>query len=507
MYIVNAATIQALDQRTIQELGLPALVLMERAALGAVAAIYQALPNHLQSVQILVGTGNNGGDGLAIGRLLHNQGVPVKLWLHGDHSRRSPDNLTQLQICQRLGIPAEAVCFESFAQELKSASLIIDTLFGVGLNRELTGDWARIIELANASDAKKLALDLPSGLQSDTGQVLGTAFVADLTVSCALPKWAHLLDQALAYVGQLEIADIGIPPLYCAELKEQVLTRQLAQQLKPGPRAKNSHKGTYGSLGLIAGSLGMSGAARMAAEAALQTGVGLVFLFVPASIQEQLAAAQPEVQVIPLPEAAGQLAPQAAELLSQHLSELDALLIGPGLGRGQSVAELLQLLLPELKQPLVLDADALWHLAQDPELLQGLQPPLILTPHPGELARLLQRSAREIQADRVTAARQMAERFQATALLKGARSLIAEPDGRLWFNSTGNPGMARGGMGDVLAGLIGGLLAQGLSSVQASCLGCYWHGLAGDRLAQNLPETALTVQRLLAILPEAWARI
>lgn len=505
MYIVNAATMQDLDRRTIEELGLPSLVLMERAALGVLAALHQHFAD-AHHIQVLAGTGNNGGDGLALARLLHNQGKRVRIWLHGEDGRRTEDNRRQLEICRRLEIPVADVDFETLETELAQAELILDSLFGVGLSRPIEGDWARLIACANQTAAIKVAIDLPSGLHSDTGCVLGTAFQADLTVSCALPKWAHLLDPALEHIGHLEVADIGIPPIYCQGLEEQVLARGLVSGWKPGPRRKNSHKGTYGSLGIVAGSLGMSGAARMAAEAALETGVGLVFLFVPASIQDQLAVALPEVQVVPLPEQVGQLAPEALDILHRRLPEMDALLIGPGLGRSEPVARLLDALLAELKQPLVLDADALYHLATLASRPRYAEQAVIITPHPGELARLLQCDTPAIQADRVSAARKAAESFQAVTLLKGARSLVASPQGTLYFNASGNPGMARGGMGDVLGGLCAGLLAQGLDAHRAAGLACFWHGLAGDSVAQTYPEVAVTTQRLLQALPEAWRK-
>ncbi|MEZ0372587.1 MAG: NAD(P)H-hydrate dehydratase [Candidatus Sericytochromatia bacterium] len=513
MYIVNAATMQALDQRTIEELGLPSMVLMERAALGTVAAMRQHLkgPGMLDEVHILAGTGNNGGDGLAIARMLHNQGIPVHIWLLGEDTKRSPDNALQLEICRRLGIDMGPINDENltlyFGQDLVRATTIVDALFGVGLSRELEGQWARVIDLVNAHPAAKVAVDIPSGIHSDTGQVLGTAFRADLTVACACPKWGHLLDSALDYIGRLEVADIGIPPQYCGELGEEVLSASLVRNWKPGPRHKNSHKGSYGSVGIIAGSLGMSGAARMAAEAALQTGVGLVFLFVPASIQDQLAVALPEVQVVPLPEQAGQLALESLDILQRRLPDMDALLLGPGLGRSEPVARLLESLLANLIQPLVLDADALFHLATLASRPRHLSQSVIITPHPGELARLLQCDTPAIQADRVGFARQAADTFAAVTLLKGARSIVAAPEGRLYFNSCGNPGMARGGMGDVLAGLCAGLLAQGLDAAASAGLACFWHGLAGDYVAQDMPETSVTVQRLVAALPETWKRI
>lgn len=506
MHIVNAATMQSLDRRTIEELGLPGLVLMERASLGTVAAMQRHLGDRLAEVHVLAGTGNNGGDGLAIARLLHEQSR-VKVWLLGDDAKRSPDNRHQLTICERLGIETVAIGddeSETLRAGLGTATTIVDALFGVGLSRNLEGLWAEAVDIANECKVSRVAVDLPSGIHGDTGAVLGTAFQADLTVSFAFPKWGHLLDPALDYVGRLEVVEIGIPASYAEGLRESLIDGALARVWRPAPRRKDSHKGTYGRLGIVAGSLGMGGAARMAAEAALQTGTGLVFLFVPASIQDQLAVALPEVQVVPLPEAGGQLAPEALDILQRRLADMDAILLGPGLGRSEPLTELLSALLEILTQPLVLDADALWHLAGH---RRSFTQPVVLTPHPGELGRLLDLDTAGVQADRVSAVRRASADYQAVTVLKGARSLVAAPDGELWFNTTGNPGMARGGMGDVLAGLSAGLLAQGLEPAAAAGLACYWHGLVGDTVAASLPEQAVTVQRLLAALPEAWGKI
>ena len=508
MKIVNAASMTALDQRAIQELGLPALVLMERAALGVLAVIQTHFPHHLASVHILVGTGNNGGDGLALARLLHNQGLAVQVWWQGATAKRSAEFQIQFEINQALGVPMGPVAIETLPQSLGHASLIVDSLFGIGLSREVTGDWAAMITSANRAKAPVLAIDIPSGLQADTGQVLGVAMVADITVSCALPKWAHFLDTALDHVGKLEIVDIGIPPIYYQDHPQQVITRDLAKTYLPPARASQSHKGTYGRLAIVAGSLGMSGAAVLAAQAALETGVGLVHLFVPAAIQAVLSTMLPEVQVQGLPETDGALNQAAWPLLKDQLAKMDAVLLGPGLGRSEATAGFCQALFAENTRPLLLDADALYHLAADPGALKASDKcPLILTPHPGEMATLLGYSGAEIQADRVTAVQQAAQRYQAVAVLKGARSLIANSAQQLWFNSSGNPGMARGGMGDLLAGLIAGLLAQGFAPESAAALGVYWHGLAGNRVAQEQGPVAVSLQRLLAQLPAAWQQI
>jgi NAD(P)H-hydrate epimerase len=508
MQIVNATTMQALDQRCINELGLPGLVLMERAALGILSALQQHFGQQLQQVSVLAGNGNNGGDGLALARLLHCEGIPVTVWL-ASAKTGSEAYQQQLQMLQQLQIPcrvAEEAQLATVQASLAQSSLIIDALLGVGLSRPVTGLYAELIALANAAPAPIVAVDLPSGLQADTGQALGCAIQATLTVSCALPKWAHYLDPALEQVGQL-VVDIGIPPAYYRDHPEQVLCPEVLRALLPAPRKRNSHKGSYGQLGIVAGSLGMSGAAQLAAQAALYSGVGLVFLYVPASIQAILASALPDVQVRPLPDHDGQLSESGLAPLLAATRQHDALLIGPGLGRSQSTGDLLQgLLAANTGLPLVLDADALWHLAQWPQKT-AFSRPAILTPHPGEMAQLLGCSSAEVQADRVSAARQAARQYQSVSLLKGARSLVASPDGRLTFNTSGNPGMARGGMGDLLAGLCGGLLAQGLPAYDAARLATAWHGLAGDLAAISLSETCLSLGALLAQLPAAWRQL
>lgn len=504
MKIVNAAKMTALDQRTIQDLGLPAMVLMERAALGILAAIQQHFAHCLGSVHILVGTGNNGGDGLALARLLFNQGVAVQVWWQGATARRSSVFQSQFAINEALGVAMRAVETETLPQTLGQASLIVDALFGIGLDREITGDWAEIIACVNRAKAPVVAIDIPSGLAADTGQTLGVAICAELTVSCALPKWAHFLDSALDQVGHLEVVDIGIPPLYYANHPEELLTLELAKTYLPPKRSAHSHKGTYGRLGIVAGSVGMSGAAALAAQAALETGVGLVHLFVPESIQAVLSTLLPEVQVQGLPESAGALNQAAWPVLQGLVQKMDVVLLGPGLGRSEAIARFCQALLAEINLPLLLDADALYHLAAAP---RAFKQPVILTPHPGEMATLLASTGAEIQAKRVTAVRQAASRYQAVTVLKGARSLIATPAQQLWFNSTGNPGMARGGMGDLLSGLIAGLWAQGLAPEQAAALGVYWQGLAGNQVAQQQGVMAVSLRRLLAQLPAAWRQL
>ncbi len=507
MRIVSSETMRSLDQRTIQELGLPSLVLMERAALGVLTALREHFPQSLQAVHILVGTGNNGGDGLALARMLDGQGVPVKVWLSDRSAKRSPDNGKQQEMVNKLPIPClwlEEVA--DWQSQMAQASLIVDSLFGVGLSRAITGPWAEVMVYLNGLAVPVVAVDIPSGIGADTGVPLGDlALRAELTVTCGLPKWGLLMDPALDYVGQLEMVDIGIPPAYASQVAGgHLLDLPLAASLAPPPRRRNSHKGSYGRLLIVAGSLGMGGAAAIATEAALRSGAGLVYVYVPASIQAQVAIQVPQALVFPLQEQDGKICLEALEQLAEPLKSAKAVLLGPGLGQAEATGAFVSALLKQMSQPLVLDADGLNHFAKAP---QPFQSPTIITPHAGELARLLGNEISEIQNNRLHALHQGAKQFNCTHILKGARSLIGTPDGRCWVNTSGNPALARGGSGDVLAGLLAGLLAQGYPPEAAALLGVYWHGLAADLAASELSAACLSLKELLGCLPAALARL
>lgn len=503
MRIVSVKTMQGLDQQTIQELGLPSLVLMERAALGVLTALREYYSAALKQVDILAGSGNNGGDGLALARMLQSQGIPVRVWLEGTDQRRSPDHCKQLAMVEKLAIPVLRLeQTPNWSQHMAQATLIVDAIFGIGLSRPVNGLWAEVIETVNRLPIPVVAIDIPSGIHGDTGVVLGNlALRANLTVTCGLPKWGLMMDPALDYVGQLEVVDIGIPPAYSAAAPGgHLLDLPLAASLAPRPRSRHAHKGSFGRLVIIAGSTGMSGAAVFATEAALRAGTGLVYSCVPASIQAQVAAQVPQALVFPLPEQEGCLSMAALAPLREKLHKADALLIGPGLGRHPETQALLEPLLDEIEIPLVLDADGLYALAQKPRQFKS---PTLITPHAGELAQLLACTPAEIQANRLQALHQGAQRYQCVHILKGARSLIGTADGRCWVNTSGNPALARGGSGDVLAGLLSGLLAQGYPPEAAALLGVYWHGLAADQAVLQQPEACVSVPELLGSLPAA----
>lgn len=497
MKILDVATMQALDQKTI-DLGLPSMVLMERAALGMRDALLKRYPEDLSLVCLLSGSGNNGGDALALARLLALQGYATQVLFLGDPEHSSPDNHAQYQLCRALDIPMVLIQNPQKAQPfLKAASLIVDGLFGVGLSRPVEGHYAAIIQDANAQPVPRVALDIPSGLDGNTGVVLGVAFEAHLTLTCGYYKQGLWMDPALAYVGDLGVVDIGIPPAFARHIKTALITPEILD-IEP-QRAQSTHKGSYGRLTLLAGSMGMSGAAVLATEAALRSGVGLVTVCVPESIQAQVASQVPEAMVYPLPDD-----PQAAYVqMVPFLEKSQTLLVGPGLGQNAFSQGLLDILLQEISVPLVLDADGLNGYVQNP---QTLKTPTVLTPHVGEMGRLMGIGSQEVQADRLGVVQKAAEKYGATVLLKGARTLIAT-DKHSWVNPTGNPVLARGGSGDVLAGLIAGLMAQGKSPENSAVLATYWHGLAADLFANEQNGVTMTLRSLISYLNFAYSKI
>jgi hydroxyethylthiazole kinase-like uncharacterized protein yjeF len=504
MKVCSVREMQSLDERTIHELGIPSLVLMERAALGVVAATAQHFGDRLNNVHILAGTGNNGGDALAVARILHNQSIPVHVWLHGADSKRTADNRHQLELVRKLNIPMLTIEGSHFASHITGASLLIDGILGIGLSRPMVGLWASVIELVNALHVPVVAIDIPSGLDGDTGQVHGVALRASLTVACGLLKQGLLMDPALDWTGRTESVDIGIPFHYTLELPGHLLDEDLAASLLPQARPRSAHKGNFGHLVILAGSQGMSGAAVMAAKAALRSGVGLLHVLVPASIQAQVAMQVPEAMVVPLPDHDGHLTLDALPMVQGQAENASALLIGPGLGPERATGQLVRACIAAIPRPMVIDADGLNHFAQEP---MPLPHGCLLTPHAGEMARLLSASARELQNRRVEAVGQAARQFGCPVIFKGANSLIADPQGNFWVNTTGNPGLARGGSGDVLAGLSAGLLAQGRPPLQAALLGTYWHGLAGDALAKRENDVTMSVGELISELPHAYSQM
>ncbi len=499
--LASAEAMRALDRHTIEVLGVPGALLMECAG-RVIAAEARAERRGGAPVVVLCGGGNNGGDGLVVARHLHLQGVPVRVVAVSDPSRLRGDAADNWARARAVGVPV----VDRWRAE--PGGVLVDALLGTGLDREVHGPVAAAIRRINASRpaCRVVAVDLPSGLHADTGQPLGLCVEADCTVTLGLPKPGLALEPGRSRAGRIVVGRIGIadeaPEV---RLDAELWTRAAAAARLPA-RPGSGHKGTFGHVLVIAGSRGKTGAAALAAAGAARVGAGLVTVACPESTNGVLETLCTEMMTAPVEEtAAGSFALAAEKALRDLAETRDAVVLGPGLGREDETLELVRRLVRRIAVPLVLDADGALAFADDPGALQGRRAPTILTPHPGEAARLLGGSADALNRDRPGAARRLAGATGAVAVLKGAATVTAEGEGRLALNPTGGPLLATGGTGDVLAGAIGGLAAQGLAGFEAAALGVYLHGLAADRLAAARGPSGTLAGEVAAALPEAMA--
>src|SRR5262245_44160869 len=510
MKIVTGAEMQLLDRRTIIEAHIPSAVLMERAGEG----IAQHLEEHCgpvrgKTITILCGKGNNGGDGLVVARLLHRQHARIHVMLLTPVTGLSRDSAAMYRRFIRVAGQAAVLRFRSADQArsiFASSDILVDALLGTGLSSVVTGTYREAIDLINSAGKPVVAVDIPSGLHADTGAILGRAIRATLTVTCGLPKLGLYVGAGMDQAGTIRIADIGIPPVYMDAIESRILllTHDGAFQALP-ERIASAHKGTFGHAGIIAGSVGKTGAAALAAQAALRMGTGLVTVATPSSVNDVLEAKLLEIMTLPLPETqARTLSRSALEQILPFMQTRSAVAIGPGLSTHPETVDLVQSLMKHLDRPSVIDADALNALAGRVALLTECKTPPVLTPHPGEMARLeTGETAQSVNADRIGTARRFAREHGVFLVLKGARTAIARPDGLVAICPTGNPGMATAGTGDVLTGMVVGLLAQGIPSWEAACAATYLHGAAGDLAAQKLGQTGMIARDVIAYIPDA----
>ena len=491
--------------------GTPSGELMENAADAIVAAIGDAYPDWRRAA-VVCGPGNNGGDGLAVARLLAQRGVRVSLFTLADPGRYGGDPAANLARARAAGLSPVSLAapggFGKLARALEEADGVVDALFGTGLARPLTGPARRAVRAMAGAARPVVAADVPSGLASDSSVPAGESVRANLTVALGAPKPCHLLPPASGRCGRVLVADIGIPR---AELERRARRFWLAEEsdirtLLP-PRVLDTHKGDFGRLAIVAGSRGKAGAAALAARGALRGGAGLVTVFCASSIESAIVGALPEAMTFALPEREGALAEEGAPLLLRRLEEFDAAVFGPGLGTAPGTVALLERVLARAPIPAVVDADGLNAFAGRPAFFGRGGAPRVLTPHPGEAGRLLGRSARDIQKDRLGAARLLARRARAVALLKGAHTLIAAPAGEVAANPTGTPLLATAGSGDVLSGLIGALLAGGLTPREAAVAGAWLHGAAAERLAASLGDAGLLAHEVADAVPRVRAAL
>jgi len=504
---------QTLDRRTITEARVPSTVLMERAGEGIVRHLEEHCgPARGKSITILCGKGNNGGDGLVVARLLHRRGAQIHVVLLTPVTDLGRDAATMYRRLVRVTGRTAIIRFRSADQVrhlLASSDILIDALLGTGLSSVVTGTYREAIELINSAGKPVIAVDIPSGLHADTGAILGQAIRASLTITCGLPKLGLYVDAGIDQAGVIRVVDIGIPPTYvdAIESRTLLLTSDSAFQSLP-QRAPSAHKGIFGHAGIIAGSVGKTGAAAMAARAALRVGAGLVTVATPSSVNDVLEAKLLEAMTMPLPETkARTLARSGLDRVVAFIQARTAIAVGPGLSTHPETVELVQSLMKYLDRPSVLDADALNALAGRASLLTECKTPPILTPHPGEMARLeVDATTQSVNADRIGTARRFARERGVFVVLKGARTVIARPEGLVAICPTGNPGMATAGSGDVLTGMIVGLLAQRVLAWEAACAATYFHGSAGDLASQHLGQPGMLAGDLIAQIPYALQR-
>lgn len=506
MWIADAAHSREIDRRATEEYGLPAMVLMERAGLAVFDALKELLPES-GSIGVVCGKGNNGGDGFVVARLAQAAGYAVECLVTAHETDLREECHNQMLQAQAQGVRvtfADQGPYRRRMDCLGRYDLIVDAILGIGAKGEVKGDPAYAIEAINRSGIPVLSVDVPSGIETDTGDELGQSVWALRTVTFGQPKPFLFQGTGLEHSGYWTVANIGFPRTLLNDRTQARLVDQdyVAGQLPE--RMRSAHKGANGHVLVVAGSHAMRGAAALAALAAFKSGAGLVTVAAVESVAQTVMAHCPEAVLLPLPETNGVIDPEAAELILQKQSRYCAALFGPGLTHDPPVLDFLSRLWSRWETRCVIDADALNAVAQGVALPPA---PSVLTPHPGEMSRLLHSTIAEVQENRFAAVQEAIEKYQKTVLLKGPYSITGDPEEPLNVNQTGNSGMASAGMGDVLAGLIATLLAQDLLPYDAATCGMYWHGAAGDLCAKTHGPFGYTASDLAKAIPQARTNI
>jgi hydroxyethylthiazole kinase-like uncharacterized protein yjeF len=511
MKVLNSEQMRRADNIAIKEMGIPGVVLMENAGRQVVESIESfLLPAYPLKIAIFCGKGNNGGDGFVIARHLHNRGHYPEVFLLGSKGEIKGDAQINMNIALKMGITIKEIKsgeeWKKLLPPLEKYDLIIDAIFGTGLTTPVKDFYTDIINYINESEVMIAAVDLPSGLSADTGAIIGPSIIADMTVTFAYPKLALVLPPAEERAGKIFVADIGMPPEIVETQKEitDFIDDDLAYTILPVRKA-DTHKGDYGHLLVIAGSVGKTGAACMAGEAALRTGAGLVTVATAESLNPILENKLTEVMTEPLAETPHQtISIKALDKVMELAQRMDAIALGPGLSQNEETQKFIRAVVAQTTIPLIIDADGINAFASCSHLLKGDNRPIIISPHPGEMARLIGCSAKEVQQERLGICRSFAQEHTMYVVLKGYRTVISTPEGKLYINGSGNPGMASGGTGDILTGMLGGFLVQKMDIIDALVLGVYMHGLAGDLAAEDVGVYSLAATDLLEYIPDAF---
>lgn len=513
MKVVSPSTMRQMDRIATRDYAIPGVVLMENAGREVALAVknmwIQQKHKAPTKIALFCGKGNNGGDGFVAARHLANMGFDIIVFIMANHDSITGDAVVNLEIIKNMGLRIKVIDEESDLDEVmgmtRNASILVDAMFGTGLRGRVRGIAEKVIEMINKLKIPVIAVDVPSGICAETGKILGSAVKSKQTITMALPKTGLLFYPGVEYVGELLTADIGMPIklVQSVEAEAELLDHEWVYRcFKEYPA--DAHKGTFGRVFIIAGSVGMTGAASLSGMAAVKSGAGLVTIGTSESLNDILEVKLTEAMTKPLAETPGRCIGLAA--LNDALefgNKCNAVVLGPGLSREDETQQFVRQFIQKCEVPIVIDADGINALAQCPQVLNEVQSPVIITPHPGEMARLLSTTLSKIQQDRVTAVKTAARKFNCMAVLKGARTLIANSEGKLWINPTGNVGMATGGSGDVLSGMIGAFLARDMKPYEAAAAAVYLHGLAGDLAAEKQGEICLAAQELIDYLPKA----
>ncbi|HEX9063285.1 MAG TPA: NAD(P)H-hydrate dehydratase [Clostridia bacterium] len=495
MKLVTPKQMNEIDSNSINKLGIPGIVLMERAALGVCDVVLRTLSDMKgKRVAIFAGKGNNGGDGFALARQLYTKGVFVKVCLLSFRDMIKGDARINLNILKSLGIDiqefTEKDALPKAKEVIEVSDVVVDAIFGTGMKGEITGFIRDIVEMINLSGKKVISVDIPSGVDASTGRVSGTSISASKTVTFAYPKTGQVIHPGCEYTGELVISDIGIPDeaLEGVNIDSHLIDDQMVHDIIP-KRHDNTNKGDYGRILVVTGSTGMTGAGCLTAMSALRSGAGLLYIAAPKTLCSIYDCNVLEPVTIPLEDKGeGVLVRESVPDILKMLEKADAAVVGPGLSTGGDVREVVEAIVENSNVPLVLDADALNVLSLDISILKRLKVPAVLTPHPGEMARLTGISVGEIQDRRLDIAMDFAAKWGVTVVLKGSRTVVASHSGKIYINPSGNSGMATAGAGDVLSGIISGLAGQGINLLDAAVAGVYIHGCAGDE-AQKINGT------------------
>lgn len=508
--VVTAKEMREIDRRTIKDVGVPSLLLMENAGLGVVGIIKEMLGGDEEKrVIIFCGKGNNGGDGMVVARHLFNQGIRVNVYLFGEKGTLKGDALKNFHILEGFGIKVVMIRDKKDLRNVSEGDLIVDALLGTGVTGEVGGLLAEIIDWINCSSMSVVSVDIPSGLHCDDGSFRGSCVCADQTATMAELKRGLVLPPGRELAGRVTVVDIGAPDFVAQSLgvKTFIVEEDDVSGRLP-VRPATAHKGTFGKILILAGSTGMTGAAVLASRASLRVGGGLTILGIPRDFNPVMEGKLTEVMTKPLPQTpAGTLSLEAEGEIKTLLQWADVLAIGPGLSTEAETAELVRQVVVKAKVPMVIDADGINAFSGKASLLEKGEGNRILTPHYGELSRVIGLSLDEISKNRVETARESALRFGSVVVLKGSPTVVASPEGDVYVNPTGNSGMATAGAGDVLTGAIVGLLAQGCSPLDAALCGVFLHGLAGDLGGEILGRRSLVAGDLVDFLGEALCRL